>query len=189
MRNQQETEAPRAEAGAAAVDALAADLVAVLFVATSPLAIADLTRILERERAGVEAAVERLCAEPPLGLAVVRAGDTVHLASAPSSAVAVERYFGTPPPTRLSRAALEALAIIAYRQPVTRAEIEVIRGVNSDSAVATLLGRGLVMEVGRRDTAGRPALLGTTPDFLQYLGLARLEDLPPLPAATKPEGD
>jgi segregation and condensation protein B len=117
---------------------------------------------------------------------VIRSGDLVHLATAPKSAPAVERFFGTPPPVRLSRAALEALAIIAYRQPVTRAEIEAVRGVNSDSAVATLLARGLVSEVGRRDTAGRPALLGTTPDFLHYLGVSHLEQLPPLPAAARP---
>ena len=84
---------------------------------------------------------------------------------------------------RLSRAALEALAVIAYRGPSTRGEIDTVRGVNSDSAVATLLGRNLVAEVGRRETAGRPALLAVTPDCLQYLGLHSLEELPPLPNA------
>ena len=82
---------------------------------------------------------------------------------------------------RLSRAALEALAVIAYKQPVTRGEIDAIRGVNSDSAVATLLGRSLVAEVGRRETVGRPALLAVTPECLQYLGLRSLDELPPLP--------
>jgi segregation and condensation protein B len=81
---------------------------------------------------------------------------------------------------RLSRAALEALAVIAYRQPVTRGEIDAVRGVNSDSAVATLLARSLIAEVGRRDTIGRPALLALTPDCLQYLGLQSLAELPPL---------
>jgi segregation and condensation protein B len=94
----------------------------------------------------------------------------------------VERYLGAPPPVRLSRAALEALAVIAYKGPATRGEIDAIRGVNSDSAVATLLGRNLVAEVGRRETAGRPALLGVTPECLQYLGVRSLSDLPPLPA-------
>jgi hypothetical protein len=97
-------------------------------------------------------------------------------------AAAVERYLGAPPPARLSRAALESLAVIAYRQPVTRAEVDFVRGVNSDSAIATLLARGLVAEVGRKETVGRPVLLATTPECLQYLGLRSLADLPPLEA-------
>jgi segregation and condensation protein B len=72
--------------------------------------------------------------------------------------------------------------VIAYKGPATRGEIDAIRGVNSDSAVATLLGRNLVAEVGRRESAGRPALLGVTPECLQYLGVRSLTDLPPLPA-------
>jgi len=98
-----------------------------------------------------------------------------------SAARFVERLLGGPVVSRLSRAALEVLAIVAYRQPVTRAEIEAVRGVNSERALETLLGRGLVAEVGRRDTVGRPVLLGTTPGFLDYLGLRSLADLPPLP--------
>jgi len=74
---------------------------------------------------------------------------------------------------------------VAYRQPVTRGDIDAVRGVNSDSAVATLFARGLVVEVGRRETVGRPALIATTPDFLQYLGLSSLEQLPPLPSTTE----
>ena len=85
---------------------------------------------------------------------------------------------------RLSRAALEALAVIAYRQPATRGEIDAVRGVNSDSAVATLLGRNLVAEVGRRESVGHPALLALTPECLQYLGLRSLAELPPLPPAS-----
>ncbi len=81
----------------------------------------------------------------------------------------------------LSQAALEVLAIVAYRQPVTRAEIDAIRGVRSDSVIGLLLERGLVQEVGRRDGPGRPALYGTTEEFLVQMGLSSLEDLPPLP--------
>ncbi|MEA3060175.1 MAG: segregation and condensation protein, partial [Sphingomonadales bacterium] len=103
------------------------------------------------------------------------------LTTAPASSAVVERFLGAPPPVRLSRAALEALAVIAYRQPVTRGEIDAVRGVNSDSAVTTLLGRSLVVEVGRRESVGRPALLALTPDCLQYLGLHSLAELPPLP--------
>ncbi|MCX8156661.1 MAG: SMC-Scp complex subunit ScpB [Verrucomicrobiae bacterium] len=81
-------------------------------------------------------------------------------------------------PPRLSQPALETLAIIAYRQPVTRAEVEQVRGVAVDGVMQTLLERGLVEQVGRAEAPGRPALYGTTPQFLEYFGLARLEDLP-----------
>ena len=161
---------------------VAGHLVAVLFAAAGPLGVADAARALQVAPDRLEAVVALLQREPPRGLAVQRHADQVQLVTAPSSAAAVERFLGAPPPVRLSRAALEALAIIAYRQPVTRGEIDAIRGVNSDSAVATLLGRGLVTEVGRRETVGRPALLGTTPDCLQYLGVTSLEALPGLPA-------
>jgi len=81
-------------------------------------------------------------------------------------------------PTRLSQAALETLAIIAYRQPVTRAEVEQVRGVNIDGTMQTILERGLVMQSGRAEVVGRPALYSTTPLFLEYFGLRGLEDLP-----------
>lgn len=81
-------------------------------------------------------------------------------------------------PSRLSQAALETLAIIAYRQPVTRAEVEQVRGVNVDGTMQTLLERGLVEQSGRAEVVGRPALYGTTPVFLEYFGLRGLEDLP-----------
>jgi segregation and condensation protein B len=110
-----------------------------------------------------------------------RFADRLQLITAPASAAVVERYLGSPPPVRLSRAALEALAVVAYRQPVTRGEIDAIRGVNSDSALATLIGRGRGAEVGRRETVGRPTLLAVTSECLQYLGLRSLEELPPLP--------
>ena len=81
-------------------------------------------------------------------------------------------------PPRLSQAALETLAIIAYRQPITRAEVEQVRGVAVDGVLQTLLERGLVEQVGRAEVIGRPMTFGTTPAFLEYFGLARLEDLP-----------
>jgi segregation and condensation protein B len=124
--------------------------------------------------------------EPPTGLALQRHDDRLQLITAPASAPIVERFLGSPPPVRLSRAALEALAVIAYRQPVTRGEIDAVRGVNSDSAETTLLTRGLVAEVGRRETVGRPSLLALTPECLQYLGLRSLDGLPPLPDPTDP---
>src|SRR5699024_9381495 len=89
----------------------------------------------------------------------------------------------TPQSSKLSQAALETLAIIAYKQPITRIEIEEIRGVNSERAVRTLMARSLIKEVGRKEAIGRPILFGTTVDFLTYFGLVSLEELPPLPAA------
>jgi segregation and condensation protein B len=161
--------------------ALAAHLVAVLFAAAGPLSPEDAARVLDISLERLHDVSTRLDREPPPGLALQRFEGRLQLVTAPASAAVVERFLGSPPPVRLSRAALEALAVTAYRQPVTRGEIDVVRGVNSDSAVATLLARGLVMEVGRRETVGRPALLAVTPECLQYLGLHSLAELPPLP--------
>jgi segregation and condensation protein B len=160
---------------------LAAHLIALLFAAAAPLALADVGRILDIELDRLDDVCAVLEREPPMGLALQRFDDRLQLITAPGSAAVVERFLGTPPPVKLSRAALEALAVIAYRQPVTRGEIDAVRGVNSDSAVTTLLTRSLVAEVGRRETAGRPTLLAVTADCLQFLGLRSLDDLPPLP--------
>lgn len=170
--------------GDVTVDELTAHLVALLHAAAGPLSPADVARLLEISEERLDEVCELLDRHPPCGLALQRLPDRLQLTTAPGSAAIVERYLGSPPPVRLSRAALEALAVVAYRQPVTRGEIDAIRGVNSDSAVATLLGRGLVSEVGRRETIGRPTLLGVTPECLQYLGLRSLEELPPLPAVS-----
>jgi segregation and condensation protein B len=171
--------------------ALAGHLVAILFAAAGPLAPADAARILDISLERLEEVCELLDREPPCGLALQRHEDQLQLITAPASGPVVERFLGAPPPVRLSRAALEALAVIAYRQPVTRGEIDSVRGVNSDSAVATLLSRNLVAEVGRRETVGRPMLLATTPDCLRYLGLRSLAELPPLPESvdTKPTAE
>ncbi len=161
--------------------ALAAHLVAVLFAAAGPVSLEDAARYLDVSTERLSRVCAVLDREPPPGLALQRFEDRLQLITAPSSATVVERFLGSPAPVRLSRAALEALAVTAYRQPVTRGEIDAVRGVNSDTAVATLLARGLVSEVGRRETVGRPALLAVTPECLQYLGLRSLAELPPLP--------
>jgi segregation and condensation protein B len=115
------------------------------------------------------------------GLFVQRHGDRVQLATAPDAAPYIEQFLEVEH-GRLSNASLETLAIVAYRQPVTRGGIDHVRGVNSDAAVATLLARGLIEEVGRAPGPGRPALFGTTVRFLEYFGLSRPDALPPLPA-------
>ncbi len=160
---------------------LAGHLVAVLFAAAGPVPPQDAARLLDITSERLDQVCDLLEREPPLGLALQRGPDRLQLTTAPSSCGVIERFLGAPPPVRLSRAALEALAVIAYKGPATRGEIDAIRGVNSDSAVATLLSRNLVSEVGRRETVGRPALLAITPECLQYLGLRSLEELPSLP--------
>jgi segregation and condensation protein B len=167
--------------GEAPISELAGHLVAILFATAAPISLADAARVLDIAPEQLIEVCRVLEHEPPTGLALQRHGDQLQLITAPTSASVIERFLGAPPPVRLSRAALEALAVIAYRQPVTRGEIDAVRGVNSDSAVATLLSRNLIMEVGRRETVGRPALIGLTADCLQYLGLRSLDDLPPLP--------
>ncbi len=102
------------------------------------------------------------------------------LITAAEYAQTIEAFLGLEVTTRLSQAALEALAIVAYKQPTTRPEIDAIRGVNSDGVVRTLLSRGLVQEMGRSDAIGRPILYGVTPEFLQHFGLESLEQLPEL---------
>lgn len=154
---------------------------AVLFVAAGPVDRRHVARLLDVSIDRLVSLIAQLTLTPPPGLRVQRSGDDLQLVTAANVGPVVERYLGIPAPTRLSRAALESLAVVAYRQPVTRGEIDAVRGVNSDSSVTTLLVRGLVAEVGRRESVGRPALLATTVECLQYLGLTSLEELPPLP--------
>ncbi len=160
---------------------LARHLVAVLFAGGGPVRQEEAARALGVTAGELEIAIQYLWAEPPLGLRVIRHEADLELVSDPGSARYVEALLGLDRPVRLSRAALETLAIVAYRQPVTRGEVEAVRGVNSDSAVTTLLNRGMISEVGRKETVGRPALYGSTSEFLQHLGLDSLEDLPKLP--------
>jgi len=104
----------------------------------------------------------------------------VQLTTAPELAPAVERFLGLDASSRLSRAALETLAIIAYQQPATRPEIDAIRGVNSDGVLKSLLSKGLIEEAGRAERPGRPILYATTADFLSHFGLTSIKELPSL---------
>ena len=168
-----------------AVVDLARHIVAMVFASPSPLDVETAIRVMKVPRTDLEDALRFLREHPPLGLRLQRAGDQLELVSDPDSAVFVEELLGLNRPMKLSRAALESLAVVAYRQPVTRGDVEAVRGVNSDSAITTLLNRGLVSEVGRRETAGRPALYATTPEFLQHLGIDSLDDLPQVEAGRK----
>ena len=164
-------------------DRLPAAIEAILFVADEAVDVSMLARALRRPADAIEGALAELelrCAEG--GTRLQRTRDSVQLVTAPDAGPYVERFLGLESRQRLSGAALEALAIIAYKQPMTRAGVEQVRGVNSDAAIASLIARGLVEEIGRAQTPGRPALLGTTLRFLEHFGLTKPGDLPPLPA-------
>jgi len=160
---------------------------ALLFVSEGPVSLDDLARALQVERPEVEQSVDRLLrASPGRGTHVVYAGERVQMVTAPDVAPYVEQFLGLNLSSKLSAAALETLAIIAYRQPITRAQIDAIRGVNSDGVIRSLIAKQLVAPVGRLEQVGRPVVLGTTLDFLQYFGVQSLDDLPSLPELADP---
>jgi len=170
-----------AELTTSATDNLASLLESLLFVAEGPVTLEQLAHALEVETVQVEQALGELADRyNGRGLRLQRQGKQVQLVTAPEAAPYIERLLGLELSDRLSAAALETLAIIAYRQPVTRAQIEAVRGVNCDSVLRTLLHRGLIEPVGRLEQAGRPILYGTTFEFLRYFGLSDLSELPPL---------
>jgi segregation and condensation protein B len=167
---------------------LARAIEAVLFAAPEPLTLEALRKGLGAQAARLDAALARLAADLQSGgrgLRLLRHATTVQLVTAPDLAPDLERFFGYQATTRLSPAALETLAIIAYRQPITRPQIEAIRGVDCSGVLNTILARGLGAEVGRLETAGRPVLYGTTPAFLRHFGLPGLDALPPLEEADR----
>jgi segregation and condensation protein B len=156
---------------------------ALLFASPEPISPVRLAEAAGLSAAHVKAAMPGVrAAASALGLTLLDHNGTLELATDPAFALPVEQLLGVGGDTKLSAAALETLAVIAYRQPVSRGQIEQVRGVNADRVVATLVARGLVEEVGRADSIGRPALFGTTIEFLEQLGLASLEELTPLPA-------
>jgi len=152
---------------------------ALLFVAGEPVNIEQLMRTLELERELVEEALRSLAQEyEGRGLRIQREGDEAQMVTAPDCASYVERFLGLQFSGKLSTAALETLAIVAFRQPITRTQVEEIRGVNCEGVLRNLVARGLVEELGRLDRAGRPIIYSTTFEFLQYFGLSDLAELP-----------
>jgi segregation and condensation protein B len=154
---------------------------ALLFVADGPVPLARLAEALDVNAREVEAALDRLSQlYADRGLSLQRIRDRVQLTTSPAAADRVQKFLGLAASAPLSKAALETLAIIAYQQPITRPQIDSVRGVNSDSVIKNLLAKGLIEESGRTDGPGRPVLYATTPEFLQHFGLNSLADLPPL---------
>jgi segregation and condensation protein B len=158
-------------------------LEALLFVSDEPVAAVVLAQALGVERREAEELCEELVRSyeaRAAGIVLRSVAGGWRLATHPDAAPVVEQYVLSSRHARLTKAALETLSIVAYKQPVTRHQISSIRGVNSDGVLRALVDRALVAEVGREETPGRPLLYGTTPEFLERLGLASLSALPPL---------
>lgn len=155
---------------------------ALLFIAEDPVSLQDLANALQTDCETVTEAVAHLIQEAEgRGVRIVQQNSHIQMVTAPEASPAIERFLGIDRSRSLSSAALETLSIIAYRQPVTRAEIEAIRGVDSSGVLRTIEGRSLIESVGRLEKAGRPILYGTTFEFLQYFGIDSLKELPDLP--------
>jgi len=166
----------------APVEELVPALEALCYALNRPLTLAEAGAVLGRPARELAPALDALAASlRGRGLMLQRHGDELQLVTRPEVAWAVQRALHPERPARLSRPSMETLAIVAYRQPVTRAGIEAIRGVNCEAVLENLERRGLIGEVGRQDTPGHPRLFGTTMRFLQTVGLERIDDLPPLP--------
>jgi len=161
----------------------------ILFVASAPVPITRLARTIGVTNSVIRKGLKSLDETyTNRGIRLLRIDNTVQITTAPENSELVEAFLGIEIlPSRLSQAALEVLSIIAYMQPITRPQIDEVRGVNSDGALRTLLSRGLLEEVGRMEGPGRPILYGTSPEFMQYFGLGDLAELPPLPENLDPE--
>lgn len=167
-------------------DDLVAALEALLFVSAEPVALDRLRAALECSAPDLEEALCELDRHlSGRGIRLQRDSDGIQLVSAPEYAPRIATFLGIQASGKLSPAALETLAIIAYRQPVHRLQIEEIRGVSCERVLRSLIAQGLIQEVGRAPSVGRPVLYGTTGEFLQRFGLASLSELPSLEEAVK----
>ncbi len=157
---------------------------AILFVAGDAVSVRDLSRALGQDEKKVLKTLNELGSEYDFnqrGFMLKRFGDKIQLATRSLYAEDVVRLLQPVQKQSLSQAAMETLAVVAYKQPVTRAEVEQIRGVKCDYSLQSLINKGLIQEVGRKETIGRPILFGTTDEFLSRFGIETLDGLPPLP--------
>ncbi len=160
---------------------IAAAIESLLFVSGRPLEYTELRKLLDIDEASLTAGLQALAhhlESQGRGIRLQRLVEQVQLVTAPENSHYIAALLGLPMTAKLTTAAMETLAVVSYRQPITRAQIEAVRGVNSDRALASLIQHGLVAEIGRAQTIGRPALFATTPEFLQQFGLTSLEQLP-----------
>ena len=161
---------------------------AILCVAGEAVGIRDLAKALRVEEKELKETLKKIGSEydyEQRGFMLKRFGDKVQLATRPLYSEDVLRLLQPVQQQSLSQAAMETLAVVAYKQPVTRAEVEQIRGVKCDYSLQSLMMKGLIQEAGRKDTIGRPILYATTDMFLSHFGIQGLEDLPPLPETEK----
>ena len=162
----------------------------ILFVAGDSILIKDLSRALQVGEKALRAELERIRDDYDFnqrGFMLKIFGSRVQLGTRPLYSDSVVRLLQPVQQQSLTQAAMETLAVVAYKQPVTRAEVEQVRGVKCDYSLQSLMNKGLIQEVGRKDTIGRPILFGTTDEFLNHFGLSDLEDLPPMPQAEPAE--
>lgn len=158
-------------------------LEAAMFIAGEPLNIDSFKKILEIDKGNIERLLRELVTEYSIrntGLLIVEVAEGFQMVTSPACAPWVKKLLSIAVPKKLTPSSLETIAIIAYKQPIIKAEIEAIRGVNSDGVVKTLLERRLVNILGRKEAPGRPLMYGTTSEFLQYFGLKELSELPTL---------
>lgn len=156
---------------------------ALVFASSEPIQLKEIAEITAIQEHTVKQLLQDIIDEyhrSRRGIQIIEVAKGYQFVTHPECADYIERMHQTPRNVSLSPAAIETLAIIVYKQPITRAEIEELRGVRVDSAITTLLERGLIKEVGRKDAPGRPILYGTTSKFLQYFGLNDLRELPSL---------
>ena len=166
---------------------LSAVVETLLFVSSMPISTNQLSTALEETQKNIESALHELEEKylQSSGLRLQKKGNKYQLTTAPELAETIEAFMGVETTTTLSQAALETLAIIAFKQPITRPIIEEVRGVNSDGVVRTLLSKGLIEELGRSEGLGRAILYGTSADFLSHFGLSSLDQLPAVDLPTR----
>ncbi len=165
-------------------------LESVLFVAGEPLPKAEIARVFELTPIELDAALtefEAFLASSGRGLRLFATRETVQLVTAPENNEWLVKLLAPPQEKNLSDSMMETLSVIAYRQPVTRADIEAVRGVRCEYAVSQLLKQGFIKELGRKDVVGRPMLFGTTDAFLRRFGLHSIDELPPMPQTEEEE--
>ena len=164
-------------------------LEAILFVSGEPVQLSVLAHALEVTELEISSAADELASDYDYnrrGICLKRFGSHIQLSTRADYAPQIEKLLQPIQKQSLSQAALETLAVVAYKQPVTRLDIEAVRGVKCDYSVQSLVNKGLIEEVGRKETLGRPILYGTTDTFLSHFGLSSLEDLPQPPDAETP---
>lgn len=175
-------------------NSLVGKLEALLFIAPMGVTSTQLAEALQVSKNKVEDGISELLAHYTShgdihGLRIQSHHGKLQLTTSPEVASEIERFLGLEATTHLSQAALEALAIVAYKEPTTRPQIDAIRGVNSDGVLKSLLRKGLIQEVGRAESPGRPILYSSTPEFLQQFGLNSISELPPLTENTKKDSN